>query len=171
MIYNLEAKTLNALKWIVEILDRNNIPYRIGGGFAAHIYGSKRPTNDIDVSLSGKYFPVLLPELAGYITHECKHYSNTKWDCDGLTLNYEGQDIDITDVDTLRMSNKEKTDWYQTKDNFRKFDPIPTEIEGITVSLMDPRDLVAYKEHLDGDHQVVDVEAVKEYIANNNNFK
>lgn len=70
----------------------------------------------------------------------------------------------MTDIDTLRMSNKEKTEWFQTKELFRKFDTVPTEVAGITVSLIDPRDLVAYKKHLDGDHQLVDIEAVQKYI-------
>ena len=37
-------------------------------------------------------------------------------------------------------------------------------VEGIEVSLIDPRDLAAYKKELDGDHQLVDIKAVKEYI-------
>ena len=71
----------------------------------------------------------------------------------------------MTDVDTLRMSNKEETMWYQTKDVYRNFPNIPTNVNGIMVSLMDPRDLVAYKKHLGGDHQLVDIEAVERYIV------
>lgn len=163
----MQEKTKEALKWIVEILDRNNIPYRIGGGFAAHFYGSNRPINDIDISLSGKFFPIIVKETSEYITAGPKHYLNAKWDCDTLSLNYKGQDIDITDIDTLRMSNKEETEWFQTKDDYRKFDPILTDVEGIKVFLIDPRDLVAYKKHLGGDHQLVDIEAVEKYIVAN----
>jgi hypothetical protein len=32
------------------------------------------------------------------------------------------------------------------------------------VSLMDPRDLVAYKKELDGEHQVFDIAALEKYI-------
>jgi len=45
----MEEKTLNALNWIVGILTKHRIPYRIGGGLAAHVYGSPRPVNDIDL--------------------------------------------------------------------------------------------------------------------------
>ena len=163
----MEEKTIDALRWIVAILDKHKIPYRIGGGFAAHMYGSNRTVNDIDISLSGKYFPQILSDVKEYITAGPKHYSNEKWDCNTLSLNYHGQDIDITDVDTLVMSNKEKTAWFQTKDNFRKYPIKIFKIEGVNVSLLDPRDLIAYKAHLDGDHQLVDIEAVKSYINNN----
>jgi hypothetical protein len=163
----MQEKTKEALKWIVEILDRNNIPYRIGGGFAANIYGSGRPINDIDISLSGKFFPIIVNETSEYITAGPKHYSNAKWDCDTLSLNYKGQDIDMTDIDTLRMSNKEETEWFQTKEKYRKYEPISTDVEGIKVSLIDPRDLAEYKKHLGGDHQLIDIEAVEKYIVEN----
>ena len=164
----MEPKVKNALYWIVGILNKHSVLYRIGGGFAAHFYGSNRPINDIDISLSGEYFPVIIKEVSEYITAGPKHYINEKWDCDTLSINYEGQRIDMTDINTLRMSNKEKTEWYQTKDKYRNFPNIITNIEGIEVSLMDPRDLVAYKKHLDGDHQLVDIEAVEKYIKENN---
>ncbi len=166
----MEEKTANALKWIVKILNKHNIPYRIGGGFAAHVYGSPRPIKDIDITFSGKYFPIIMPDVSEYIEYEFKHYLNEKWDCDGMTLNYYGQEIDITDIDTLRMSNRELTKWFQTKDNFRKFDPILTDVNGIEVLLIDPRDLIAYKKELaDKDHQyqLIDVKAVQEYINKN----
>lgn len=164
----MEPKTKEALEWIVGILDKNEIPYRIGGGFAAHFYGSNRPINDIDISLPGKYFSIVVKEAREYITAGPKHYLNEKWDCDTLSINYGGQKIDMTDIDTLRMSNKEKTEWYQTKDKYRNFPNIMTNIEGINVSLMDPRDLVSYKKHLDGDHQLVDIESIEKYIKENN---
>jgi|SRR3989338_11470331 len=160
----MEEKSLNALRWIVGIFDKHNIPYRIGGGFAARAYGSSRPLNDIDISLSGQYFPILLPDVSEYVTSGPQYYLNAKWDCDTLCLSYHGQDIDITDVDTLKMSNKEKVKWIVVKDTYRKFNPMMTDIDGIKVSLLDPRDLVAYKKELDGDHQLVDIQAVESYI-------
>jgi hypothetical protein len=160
----MNQNTLNALKWITEILDRNQVPYRIGGGFAAHVYGATRPINDIDITFPGKYFRIIMPEISNYITYDFAHSQDAKWDCDGLTLEYDGQEIDMTDIDTLKMSNKEKTEWLQTKDNFRTYPSIRTRVEGVDVSLIDPRDLAAYKKHLDGEHQVVDVKAVEEYI-------
>jgi hypothetical protein len=166
----MEEKTKRALQWIVNIFNKSNIPYRIGGGFAAHVYGSGREVNDIDISLSGEYFPVIITEVSPYITAGPKHYSNAKWDCDTLSLNYFGQEIDMTDVDTLRMSNKEQTEWFQTKDRYRKFPSVLKIVDGIEVSLIDPRDLVEYKKELadkDHEYQLIDVKAVEKYIAEN----
>jgi hypothetical protein len=164
----MEKKTLKELRWIVGILNKHQVPYRIGGGFAAHIYGSTRPIKDIDITFPGKYFSIIMPDISEYITAELKHYSDAKWDCDGLSLEYHGQEIDMTDIDTLKMSNKERTKWFQTKDNFRKFPNYIMKIEDIDVSLIDPRDLIAYKKELDGEHQLVDIEAIQKYISKNN---
>ena len=164
----LEQKTKKALQWIVEILNKHQVPYRIGGGFAAHVYGATRPVNDIDITFSGKYFPIIIPEISQYITYTFGHSRDEKWDCDGLTLEYEDQEIDMTDIDTLKMSNKEKTEWLQTKDNFRTYPNVVMDVDGIQVSLIDPRDLAAYKKHLDGEHQQVDIQAIETYIVKNN---
>ncbi len=163
----MEENTKNALGWIVGILNKHQIPYRIGGGFAAHVYGSPRAVNDIDISLSGTYFPIIVPEVSGYITAGPQHYLNEKWDCDTLSLDYHGQEIDITDIDTLRMSNKEKTEWFYMKDKYRSLGNLNIDVEGLEVSLIHPRDLVGYKQHLDGDHQLVDLEAVNQYVLKN----
>ncbi len=166
----MEEKTINALRWLVSILNKHTIPYRIGGGFAAHVYGSNRPVNAIDFSLSGEYFPIIVKETKEYITSGPKHYSNEKWDCDTLSLNYFGQEIDITDVDTLQMSSKDRSKWFQTKDSFRKFPSVNMVVEGIEISLMDPRDLAAYKKELADENHIYqkdDVEAVEKYIKEN----
>ena len=167
----LEQKTIDALRWITDILHRHNVPYRIGGGFAAHVYGSPRKVNDIDISLPGNYFDNIMPEISEYITYNLGHSANAKWDCIGLTLEYKGQEIDMTDVDTLRMSSLDFSKWFQTKDEFRKFDPILTDVSGIKVYLIDPRDLFAYKKELaDINHlyQLEDINAVETYIKENN---
>ena len=166
MQINLEEKTTDALRWIVEILNRNNIPYKIGGGFAAKVYGSSRRINDIDISLSGKYFPILLSETSDYITVGPKHYLNEKWDCDTISINYSGQDIDITDIDTLKMTNLEKTKWINVIE-IRLSDSKKININEIDISVMDPQDLIAYKKELGGEHQLIDIRATKEYLSKN----
>jgi hypothetical protein len=162
----MNEKVKNALRWITSVLDKIKVPYKIGGGLAANYYGSGRKVNDIDISISGKYFQFIMPEVSEHITAGPKHYLNEKWDCDTLSLNYNGQDIDLTDVDTLKMSTLDKSEWIKVKD-IRLYDTVPVEIDGIKVSLMDPRDLIAYKKELDGDHQKIDVLAVEKYINQN----
>lgn len=166
MIIDLKQQTLEALSWITEILHRNNIDYKIGGGFAAKIYGSPREVNDIDISLSKNCFDILIPEVSEYITAGPKHYLNEKWDYDTLSLNYKGQDIDLTDVSTLKMTNLDKTEWINVKD-IRLFNGIMTDINGVMAFIMDPRDLIRYKKELGGEHQLIDIEYIQKYLDKN----
>ena len=100
-----EQKTIDALKWIVDIFNKYNIPYRIGGGFAAKIYGSPRPLNDIDFGISGI-------SLANSLT-------------------------DILDMN----------------------------VQGVDVKIMNPRELKNYKKELNGEHQLMDIQAIDNYLS------
>lgn len=163
----MNSKTIKALHWIVGILDENNISYRIGGGLAAHLYGSGRPVNDVDISLSGKYFSTIVPLVKDYIVAGPKHYENEKWNCTTLSLEYDGQEIDLTDVDTLHMSNRNQTKWLRNKEIYDKHPDVEMSAEGVKVTLMHPRVLIEYKKELDGEHQETDIAAIEAYIKKN----
>lgn len=161
-----EEKTINALHWIVEIFNRHDVPYRIGGGFAAKMYGCTRPINDIDFGTLKKYFPIILPEISKYITYGPNHYKDEKWDLEAISLNYHGQDIDISATDTMKMSNKEKTKWI-SRSSF-PYETVDMNIEGVNIKVMNPVELIKYKKELDGDHQLIDIKAVENYLITHN---
>lgn len=160
----MQQKTLDGLKWIVTVLNKIDAPYRIGGGTATHLYGSGRPINDIDISISGKYFPSILPLVEEFITTEPTHYLDEKWDCTTLSLNYHGQDIDLTDVDTLLMRSNDKKEWIRNKEIYKKHPNQTVQADGISITLMHPKVLLEYKEHLSGEHQEFDRRFLEEYI-------
>jgi hypothetical protein len=149
--------TRESLKWIASILNQNDITYRLGGGMAMKLYGSERPVNDIDISVSGKDFRKIIPLTKDYITSEPRHYKNEKWDCNTLSLSHNGQEIDLTDVDTLRMSSKDKNQWIKNKDIYEKYSDVKIDIDGIEINLMNPKTLLEYKKELDGKHQEEDI--------------
>ena len=158
-------KTADALRWILGILTEKNIDYQISGGLAAKLYGSSRELHDIDIDISEKHFSSILPELSTYITYGPKRLNDGKWDCALLTLEYGGQEIDLCGIDTMRMSNKERTKWLTYENDLSK--SLTLNVDGIDLKVIHPRDLIAYKKELDGDHQLVDVQAVEEYAAKN----
>ena len=157
--------TFNALKWIVEILNKNNIPYRVGGGTATFLYGSGREINDIDISTSCEYFSKIVPLVKEYITAEPKHYLNEKWDCTTLSLTYKGQDIDLTDVETLLMKSSLDDTWIKNKEIYKKWPDLKKDPgDNTLIALMHPRVLLEYKQHLDGKHQEFDRNYLKKFI-------
>lgn len=160
----MDDTTLRALKWIVEILNSHNLPYRVGGGVATFLYGSGRKVNDIDISISGENFSKLIPLVKGFVMEGPRHYVNEKWDCTTLSLNYKGQDIDLTDVNTLLMKSLDGSTWLKNKEMYQKWPDVKKDVDGLSITLMHPKVLLEYKQHLDGDHQESDRFFLKKLI-------
>ena len=94
------GKTFN---WIIGILKKNNIPFVITGGLAAKSYRSPRNLNDIDIDVHDKDLNSILKEIRLYITFGPEQYKDERWDLLLLTLNHEGQDIDISGGDNGKI--------------------------------------------------------------------
>jgi predicted nucleotidyltransferase len=148
MEIQVEEKTKNALLWITEILNRHNIPFQICGGLAAKLYGSPRPLNDIDIE-----------EVKEYIIFGPEQYLDEKWDLWLMTLNYFGQEIDIGGAIHLKIFDSQHDVWVPFPVDFAKVAWVP--VAGIKVPVITKEDLIIYKSLLDGDHQQVDIIAVR----------
>lgn len=79
-----------------------------------------------------------------------------------MTLDFHGQEIDISSIDTARMSNKERTAWIEGCGDL--LDTVTIECSGLMLSVIKPHDLIAYKKELDGEHQLEDIQAIQEYL-------
>ncbi len=161
----MEQRTIDALEWMIGIFNKYKIEYQIAGGFAAKLYGSPRPLNDIDFDISEKNFSTILPDISGYITFGPSRLNDGKWDCELITLNYRGQEIDLCGVDSILMSNKERTKWIPYPN--QSLNSLDIKAEGFTLKVIHPRDLATYKKELDGEHQMVDIQAIEEYLVAN----
>ena len=151
-------KSQVALIWITNILNSHKVPFQISGGLAAKIYGSPRPLNDIDIDIPDANFPDILEEVKPYITYGPEQYKNPKWDALTITLDYYGQEIDITGATKGKMSNKQETAWLPIACDFNKV--VYKEILGVKVPVISKEDLINYKKELGGDHQLFDIEAI-----------
>ena len=150
--------TEKALLWIVSILNNKKIPFQISGGFAAKIYGSPRELNDIDIDILDENFPDIFEDVKQYIIYGPENYKDEKWDALLMTLNYEGQDIDITGATNGKISNKDRSAWLKYPCDFNKV--TYKEVFEITVPVIQKEDLINYKRELDGEHQLIDIEAI-----------
>ncbi|KKR62846.1 hypothetical protein A2643_00740 [Candidatus Nomurabacteria bacterium RIFCSPHIGHO2_01_FULL_39_220] len=157
MDIKLEEKTKNALIWIVDILNKHQIPFQISGGFAAKMHGSPRPLNDIDIDIPQDQFSKITSEVKKYITYAPGYFKDKKWNLYIMTLNYHGQEIDIGSADVKIYDNASQT-WLPFATNFEK--SVWKEVAGIKVPVMPKEELIFYKKFLDGEHQKVDIEAL-----------
>ena len=158
-------KLADALKWIVSILRKHNVPFLISGGFAANIYGAKRPVNDIDIDVPEEKMELLLPDIKPYITFGPAEYKDEKWDLKLITLNYNGQEIDIGGAFDTKIFDEQNKVWVHCPAKFETAQ-IHT-VYGVEVPIVRPQDLIEYKKLLSGEHQKTDIAAVQEHIAEN----
>jgi hypothetical protein len=142
------------MEWITDLLYGAGIIYRISGGFAARFYGSKRPLADIDIDVNVESFlsiPQFYSVISPYITFD-GIYKDDNWECDMITLNYEGQEIDI--VRSAKIFNRTENEWI--KYNIR-FDNLEYSKGGYPI--INKKDLIDYKTKLSRE---VDVEDIKQ---------
>ena len=145
-----------ALRWIVGILQGRDIPFEVGGGFAASLYGATRELADIDLVTPEGRFSELLSDVKEHIKFGPAQYRDENWDLLLMTLCYEGQDIDIGGAYTARMFDRNTKEWISLKTDFSRTTPI--EVYGLRIPVMKREDLVAYKKMLGREVDQVDLE-------------
>ena len=153
--------TIETLRWMTRTLDALSIPYQISGGFAAKLYGSPRPLNDIDFDIPDDAFPLIEPHLRPHLVYGPDRYIDEKWDILLMTADYAGQEIDVSGGTTGRMTSKGDVAWMESPSDFES--TIRMTLEDMSLQVIPPRALAAYKWHLNGDHQRADIEAALRY--------
>jgi hypothetical protein len=154
MIKNTEG----AFKWIVGLLMQNNIPFQISGGFAARLYGSERPLFDIDIDIDGKEFDKLLPLAKDHTLSGPTRYRSDSFDVELLTLEYQGQRIDLSSSNNSKIFNPVKKEWQACETNYNIF----TEhvIYGLNVPVITWQELVEYKGIIRRPTDIEDIAAI-----------
>ena len=149
--------TKSAFNCIIVILKKHKLPYRISGGFAARIYGSKRKLADIDIDTTDTALNKILPNVKKYIVHGPNRYKDKNWDVLGLELRYKGQEIGLIGVDSAKIFDKKNQKWIKYKADFSKTSK--KKIYGKIVNIISKEDLIDYKQKI---RRRVDVKDIKE---------
>jgi hypothetical protein len=151
--------TENAFKWIINILQKHNIPFQIEGGFASQLYGVKRELADIDISIPEHRFEELITDIKEYIVYGPKQYLDNEWDIKLMTLTYKGQDIDISGAFEKKNFDKTNNSWVNTRSNFET--SVYMDVYGLKVPVITKEDLIAYKKLILRDVDIIDIKALE----------
>ncbi|MCR4263309.1 MAG: hypothetical protein NUV98_01145 [Candidatus Roizmanbacteria bacterium] len=150
--------TEGALRWIVEILERHNVPFQIGGGFAAHVYGSPREVADIDIAIPEEKFDVILPDIKGYLIFGPEHYVDKDWDLQLMTVLYQGQEIDFAGAYQKKFFNHARQEWFAFPSDFSTSEY--RTVYGMKIPLMAREKLIGYKKMLSRGVDIEDLKAL-----------
>jgi hypothetical protein len=148
-----------AFVWIIGILHQLNTPFQISGGLAARAYGSTRELNDIDIEVEDQSIAKIAPLMEQYITYGPARYQDENFDLLMVSLNYEGQDIDISGCDTDKIFNQGTQAWEACGNTLAM--AVSTEIFGITVPVISRAALIDYKGKIQRETDLEDVRAMQ----------
>jgi hypothetical protein len=148
-----------ALVWIKELLESFNIPYQIAGGLAANAYGSTRELVDIDIDIPQNGFHKILDSVKEYIIDGPSRYTDEHWDIEVMTLNYKGQEIDLSSIENVKIFNSITHQWESLETDLSK--ACRTELMGITVPVIPKNDLLHYKKILGRAVDLLDIASVE----------
>lgn len=145
-----------AFNWIVDILERYGITYKISGGFAARVYGVNRELADIDIDVADSDILKIAEGARSHIVFGPARYKDDNWDIELMTLKYEGQEIDIAGI-ASKFFNHETKQWESSLDNLQSIEM--KEVFGRKVPIESRDSLIAYKTKL---AREVDLEDVRQ---------
>lgn len=153
-------KTAVALHWIVDLLQERGIPFQISGGFAANVYGSKRPLFDIDIDLPDARLLALAPKVKKYVIFGPARFKDRYWDLLLMTLLYKGQRIDLSGADSEKIFNRARKRWVKCKIDLASAER--RTVFGKIVPLIPLKKLIAYKKKLARHTDLLDLKALQE---------
>ena len=145
-----------ALKWIVDILRKNKIPFRISGGLAVRAYGSKRDLVDIDIEIRDKDFEKILPFIKKFKYVGPNKYRDYELDTIGLAIDYKGQSVEFCGADSQKIFNKNTKIWERLESDLNDFEN--KIVFGIEVPIIPKKELIKYKSKIRRRVDLVDVE-------------
>jgi len=148
--------TKEALIWITEIITKLGIPFQIAGGLAAKAYGSTRELADIDIDIPEEDFERIKKEVKSFITFGPANDKSESWDLMLMTLNYNGQIIDLSGAYNTKIYNKKDGTWVKLNTDFSKVNYL--DIYGVRIPVIGCKELIAYKKILARPVDLIDVE-------------
>ncbi len=152
--------TENAFIWITDLLESLSIPYQITGGFAARVYGVDRPLADIDFDVPEASIQKIVESSKPYITYGPTRYNDDTFDIELLTLEYEGQEIDIAGFGSGRIYDKTMNEWIDDEVDLSA--AVDLQIFRKKTPVISKQNLIMYKKKI---AREVDLEDVKQLIS------
>ena|SRR3990167_3035862 len=150
--------TKTSLLWIINILQELNIPFQMTGGLAAKAYGATRDLLDIDIDIPEEQFEKLKIKVKEFIIFGPAHFKEKPWDLLLMTLNHQGQEIDLGGAYQTKIFDHSTGEWHKLVTDFTKSTPIS--IFDLTVPVIPREDLIAYKKILARPVDLTDIEDI-----------
>lgn len=149
-------QTKTALIWIINILQRHDIPFQITGGLAARAYGAVRELADIDIDIPEDKFELIIKEVEPYIVCGPDYFKDDCWNIYLLSLRYKDQDIDLGGAYHTSIYDQKNKTWIKLVTDFSAIEY--KEIMGVKLPVIAREELIAYKKILARPVDLLDIQ-------------
>ena len=103
-------KAVQALSFIMPILEKHNFEWVITGGFATLAHGVDRPLTDIDIDIrtskDSPEFEAFMSELHPYITQPLEHWVDQNYDNYNFEITIADVVIDMCPMKEMQVKDK-----------------------------------------------------------------
>jgi len=153
MMNNEIKRAVQALRFLIPILERYHFQWVITGGFACFVYGVDRQMTDIDIDINtskdSASFQKFLFDIQTYTSQPLSHFVDQNYDNYNLEITYGGQLIDICPIAELKIFDTH-TKTYKPFDFYRPTFPTVelVQFHGLTLPLLPKRFIIENKEML-----------------------
>lgn len=148
-----------ALVWITDILKKYQIPFQITGGVAAITYGANRPLADIDIDIPDNQFDIIKNDVGPYITYGPARFKSDKWNLMLMTLNYHGQEIDLSGADSTHVFNEKTAEWIKLDEDL-SIAPME-KVFDLDLPVISLKSLIYYKKILSREVDLIDINQIE----------
>lgn len=148
----------SALAWVVDKVDRHDLPYMVVGGLAATAHGGSRPLHDIDLyaPFAHSNWSNFLTSISKYVVWGPQSVVDGQWDLTYLKIDYHGQRIEIGDCDDVLLKNGETGAWIRQRIDIEH--SVSRSVLGRDVNVMPLQQLIEYKRVLGRDVDQQDIQ-------------
>lgn len=154
----------SALIWITDILKKHQIPFHISGGLAAIAYGASRPLADIDIDIPDSQFDLIQGDVEPYIIYGPERFKSDKWDLMLMTLNYHGQEIDLSGADSIYIFSEQGKEWVKLNEDFAAVST--KNIYDLDLPVIPLQNLITYKKILAREVDLIDIQEIERFNFN-----
>jgi hypothetical protein len=149
-------KAGDALNWIIDYLEKSDVPYLVCGGLAAIAYGAKRQLNDIDIYVPKERYEEVVQFGKKYISYGPERFVSEHWNIDYVQFIFNGTKIEVGSSEDVKIFDVKKKVWSQEYVNFDSF--VFINLLGRDVRVLKKDLLIEYKRKLDREVDRIDIQ-------------
>jgi predicted nucleotidyltransferase len=150
-------QTEAAFHWVVDTLESLHIPFQVTGGLAARVYGSDRELADIDIDIPEECILTITEYAKPWVVYGPERYVNDTFDMVVMTIEKDGQEIDIAGFGSGKIFQKSTGMWIPDKVHLIHAERMI--VFGREVPVIAKHDLIAYKQSI---AREVDIEDIRQ---------